>query len=125
MRARVRRTHGLTRRSGRDRGRAVIAGCLLAAILSLAAVGGTMVATARLNPALRPNRAAELATGPIVFVPPFGNECREKQIDNSSWRIRDIGAVDCDIALGSRPDVPPREGTPSRTEIIRKGFRGY
>jgi hypothetical protein len=59
-----------------------------------------------------------------VFVPRSGNDCREKLIDNDTWRIRDNGTVDCDTALGTRPDAPPREGTPSRTDIIRKGFRG-
>jgi hypothetical protein len=120
----ARRTHGLTRRFGLDRRRAVLVCCLLAGVIGLAAVGGTMVATTRPASAPGQGRGAELATGPIVFVPRSGNDCRERVIDNDTWRIRDNGTVDCDTALGTRSDTPPREGTPSRTDIIRKGFRG-
>lgn len=106
-----------------DRRRALIAAVLLVAVL----IGGGFVSyrdfNARTSAMAAKGRSLELATGPIVFLPLTGNQCRQKLIDNNSWRIRDVGTVDCDVALGNRLNSPPREGMPSRVEIIRNGFR--
>jgi hypothetical protein len=105
-----------------DRRRALIAGGVLVLTLSLITViGSAVTATSRMSAELlAQSRARELAKGPILFLPRTGNECRQSVIDNDTWRIRDTGKVDCDTALGN---APPREGAPSRTDVIRKGFR--
>src|SRR5262245_59461964 len=110
--ARVRKP---ARRFALDRRRAMIAVCSFAAVLAFgAAVSRTLLPLPSAQPsrATGQGRGAELATGPIIFIPRSGNDCRQKLIDNATWRIRDNGTVDCDVALGSRPDEPPREGAP-------------
>ena len=103
----------------------MIALCSFAALLCLgAAFGRSFLPLASSSAVPGPGQGANLATGPIIFIPRSGNDCRQKLIDNATWRIRDNGTVDCDTVLGSRSDEPPREGAPSRTEVIRKGFRG-
>jgi hypothetical protein len=112
------------RRFALDRRRALIVGGAVAVVLGLSAViGSAVTSSSRSSATLAQGRARELAKGPIVFLPRSGNECRQKVIDNDTWRIRDNGTVDCDATLGNRIDAPPREGAPSRIDAIRKGFR--
>jgi hypothetical protein len=70
------------------------------------------------------NRQAELSTGSVLLVPPQGDTCRERTIDNATWRIRDAGPIDCTVAL-ARNAAPEAKGqwSGSRVDIIRDAFR--
>jgi hypothetical protein len=65
--------------------------------------------------------AAELRNGSLLIVSPSGQFCRNRMIDNSTWRIRDAGWVDCDTALAKSAGA---ENTGSRLDLIRQSFRG-
>lgn len=67
-----------------------------------------------------PQADEDLSTGSVIFVPILGNMCRKKVIDNATWRIRDIGPVECRTALGQGGN---QSGwSTSRVDIIRNGF---
>jgi hypothetical protein len=98
--------------------------CLAVAAL---AGSGIVIGSQLLSPmrTARPggHTAAELASGPILFVPRSGNDCRQRLIDNATWQLRDNGVVDCDTALSPNGAAVPREGAPARVDVIRNGFR--
>jgi hypothetical protein len=102
----------------------VIVGIAITALLgSVLFIGSQMPSPTDSNPA-NARTAAGLASGPVVFVPPFGNECRQRMIDNATWQMRDYGMVDCDAALSlNAAGAVPREWAPSRVDSIRNGFR--
>jgi hypothetical protein len=83
-----------------------------------------------LQPPVSPERAraageATLSTGSMLVVAPGGNQCRQATIDNSTWRIRNGGPVDCDEALAKAANAGNDVRSPgSRLELIRQGFRG-
>ena len=112
------------RKRGNDRRRALVA-CLLLALLLAAGllIGG--VVPSPLTRATPPaaNEGNRLATGPVLFVPPSGNRCRQRVIDNATWLMRDNGEVDCEAVLSPQMGAVPREGSPARVDIIREIFR--
>jgi hypothetical protein len=63
-----------------------------------------------------------LRTGSLLIVPPSGNHCKQRLIDNVTWIIRDNGFVDCD-ELVTRSIAQPARETSSRLDAIRDGFR--
>jgi hypothetical protein len=68
---------------------------------------------------------AELQTGSLLVVSPLGVQCRERTIDNSTWRIRDKGWVDCEEALAKSANANAESrSSGSRLVIIRDGFLG-
>jgi hypothetical protein len=72
----------------------------------------------------RDKREAELSTGSVLFIPPKGDMCRERTIDNSTWRIRDAGQIDCELALARNAALEAKgRWSGSRTDIIRDSFR--
>jgi hypothetical protein len=81
-----------------------------------------------LQPPVSPERArteGNLSTGSMLIVAPSGNQCRQSTIDNSTWRIRNGGLVDCDEALAKAANAGNDTRSPtSRLELIRQGFRG-
>ena len=72
---------------------------------------------------LAQGRARELAKGPILFLARTGNTWRQSVIDNDTWRIRDGGTGRLRHRARKPCRRPPREGAPSRPEVIRKGLR--
>jgi hypothetical protein len=70
------------------------------------------------------NSDDDLKTGSILFVPAFGDQCRRRIIDNTTWRMFDNGVVDCDAAL---IEVRSRSSgsywSSARVDVIRNGFR--
>jgi len=64
----------------------------------------------------------ELRTGSILFVPVFGTRCRQRLIDNATWRIRDGDEVDCRTAL-ARHNLPKPIWSSARVDVVRDGFR--
>ena len=65
----------------------------------------------------------DLATGSIVFVPIFGDRCRNALIDNATWRIRDNGIVDCRAALAQNADARRLNWSTPRIGVILDGFK--
>jgi hypothetical protein len=95
-----------------------------AAIAAIAGVGW-QVAAPREKAALRSASVSGnnyLTTGSIVFVPTSGDTCRQSEIDNATWQIRQVGEVPCQQALSAaaRNDGP---GAGTRIAIIRDSFR--
>jgi hypothetical protein len=105
---------------GRDRRRALIVCAALAVVLGLSVAIGSQFA---LTPPSDQDRGPQLAKGPIIVVPRSGNDCRQSEIDNATWRIRELGTIDCDAAFGTGTETIPREGALSRVDVIRNGFR--
>jgi hypothetical protein len=64
----------------------------------------------------------DLTTGSIVFVPVLGDRCRNRLIDNATWRIRNNGEVDCRAALLRHANVPRLQWSSPRIDVIRHGF---
>ncbi len=62
----------------------------------------------------------DLTTGSILLVPRFGDQCRQRLIDNATWRIWDVGPVDCGTALARSAGA---ESASARADIIRDVFR--
>jgi len=108
---------------GRDGWRAAAA--LLCAIFLLALgahLGGWSAPLSGLPNSGQPARDAEdLTTGSLLIVPMFGNDCRQRRIDNATWRVWDDGVVRCDVALAQAADRRAQE-IASRVDIIRMGF---
>jgi hypothetical protein len=99
-------------------------------ICGIALAFGVVVAVTAmwLRPPVGPERSragneARLSTGSMLVVDPTGTQCRESTIDNSTWRIRNNGAVDCDEAQAKAAGVDTRSPG-SRLELIRQGFTG-
>lgn len=64
-----------------------------------------------------------LRTGSILFVPPSGNRCRHRLIDNYTWFIRDNGFVNCNELASRGSDPVSREyNTSPRLDAIRDAF---
>lgn len=64
-----------------------------------------------------------LRTGSILFVPPSGNRCRHRLIDNYTWFIRDNGFINCDELASRGGDPISREYNSSpRLDAIRDAF---
>ena len=89
--------------------------CLVAALIA----GGSQVS---ISPASRSGEA-DLSTGSMLVVTSYGELCRERTIDNNTWKIRNKGWVDCDEALAKSAGLEHRS-TGSRLDIIRESFRG-
>ena len=73
------------------------------------------------NPQSNRESTAELRNGSVLLVSPSGQFCRNRMIDNSTWRLRDAGWVDCETALAKSTGA---ENTGSRLNLIRQSFRG-
>jgi hypothetical protein len=68
---------------------------------------------------------ANLSTASMLVVPPTGDLCRERIIDNSTWRIRTKGLVDCSEALAKAANSGADVRSPgSRLGLIAESFRG-
>lgn len=63
-----------------------------------------------------------LITGSILVVPPQGNVCEHRLIDNETWRIRPAGFVACDEAVAWNARQRQSDASPSRLEAIRSAF---
>ena len=112
------------KKAGKDRRRALVLCLVLAMLLGVGLLAGGMVPsplTRTTPPAAQDGN--RLATGPVLFVPPSGNRCRQRVIDNATWLMRDNGEVDCDAALSQQMGAVPGAWSPTRVEVIRAVFR--
>jgi hypothetical protein len=65
----------------------------------------------------------QLYTGSITFVPPAGNDCWQRLLDNRTGQQWDKGTVPCDAAPTGLISRPGRYTATERVDAIRKGFR--
>ena len=65
-----------------------------------------------------------LRAGPILFVPIYGNVCRQRWIDNATWTVRDGQDVVCDEAASWTVNTKPADQSVTmRMDAMRDGFR--
>jgi hypothetical protein len=109
-----------------DLRRALLACGFALAICVLAAfAAGWLQESANQASRARATGDAGLSTGSMVVVSPGGDLCRQRTIDNSTWRIQDKGLVDCDEALARAANGgADHRSAGSRLEVIRQGFVG-
>jgi hypothetical protein len=111
---------------GREIGRAAIA---VLALAGLFATAFGIAADWRLSSLSNPAQTAaktppgddNLSSGSMIFVPDVGDECRQSEIDNATWRVRSIGTVPCHEALA--PKFRGHSASPTRIDVIRDSFR--
>jgi hypothetical protein len=87
--------------------------------------GQSAMASKKLSGAAAGDKSGDdyLTTGSILFVPMEGNVCRERLIDNKTWRMRDKGYVVCDEAVSWNAHTKgPSYSPTSRVDAIRSGF---
>ena len=66
----------------------------------------------------------ELKKGTLLFVPVYGNICRQRWIDNATWAIRDGEEVICDEAASWTVNTRPTDqSVAQRMDAVRGGFR--
>ncbi|RKE73196.1 hypothetical protein [Pseudorhodoplanes sinuspersici] len=65
----------------------------------------------------------ELKKGALLFVPVYGNICRQRWIDNATWTIRDGEDVICDEAASWTVNTKPMDqSVAQRMSALRGGF---
>jgi hypothetical protein len=109
----------------RDLYRAVLAGLLLIFVFAAGFHDRQWFGTSRDAPYKLgdPNDHA-LRTGSILFVPPSGNRCRHRLIDNYTWFIRDNGFINCDelVHRGVETINSRDYNSSARLDAIRDAF---
>ena len=101
----------------------LVCGFALAFCLAVIVIANWLQPSA--STASRASSEAALSTGSMLVVPATGDLCRQSTIDNSTWRIRSNGWVDCDEALAKIANSGADTRSPSsRLELIRQGFTG-
>jgi hypothetical protein len=109
---------------GRDGLRGLATMLLLAALFGAGIYfGGSPPATKQASASPWAPSDDDLSTGSILFVPPLGNSCRHRLIDNATWQIVDNGMVDCGFALAHRAQINIPKWSAARVGIVRDGFR--
>lgn len=131
-RAALKKAIALKKAHRRDRARAIFAalcfGCAVAFLLFVPV--GTPWQNKSKTDDPRQQRQAQaqkqgdddLQTGPIVFMPMLGDECRMRVIDNETWRIQDKGVVSCETALAQTSISTGKQLSIARADAIRAGF---
>lgn len=68
--------------------------------------------------------AGALRVGPIIFMPPHGDECRRRLIDNATGKISDGGVVSCgDAGMWNQEAAQAQYNVGLRIDIMRASFR--
>jgi hypothetical protein len=68
--------------------------------------------------------AKALGSGAVLFVPEYGNVCRRRWIDNTTWTLRDGGEIACDAAVSWNATIPaPQYQITQRLGAIRNVFQ--
>ena len=115
-----------TRRSQSRDNRRALAICLLFGAIAVFGLGTVIRNTPSSGTrfAITTNAPGDddLTTGSIIFVPIFGNECRQRLIDNATWQIRDNGVVDCNTALAQTTHGRRIGWSAARIDVVRQGF---
>jgi hypothetical protein len=65
---------------------------------------------------------SDLVSGSILVIPRDGSKCRQRLIDNDTWRTRDNGVVDCTAAVAENTERWHERMANQRTTAIRDSF---
>jgi hypothetical protein len=65
----------------------------------------------------------DVYTGSILYVPSWGNRCRQMLFDNLSGQLADNGYVDCISAAYHSAADEPKRWPAARVRVISSGFR--
>jgi hypothetical protein len=111
------------RRRFLDGRRALIAGLFLGSLMLALGnhIAGFNLMQTRAGIAQKSPTEDELATGSILLVPRYGNNCRLRVIENATWRIWDQGVVDCREVL-EQARGRTHGWSADRIDVIREGF---
>jgi hypothetical protein len=102
---------------------------VLTAVGAIVAAGLLVTGTFKIGRSLNQSavvlNANEVYTGSILYMPAWGNVCRQFLFDNRTGRMQDNGAVDCDQALdGGGKDIAKQWST-ARALVISESFRQH
>ena len=93
--------------------------------LALCVIAALIANAYQVTEVRHPPSEATLSTGSMLVVAPVGDRCRERTIDNRTWRIQDKGFVNCEEALAKAASLAAESrSSGSRLAIIREGFLG-
>jgi hypothetical protein len=110
---------------GGDGWRALAAFLCLALLLAFGAyMSDWSPLTARSQPAQQARGGDNSpSTGSVVFMPLSGDQCRQRVIDNATWRITDNGTAECHAVL--LPPTRTRAGQPptGRFDAFQDAFK--
>lgn len=107
----------------RDAYRAVLAGLLLILVFAAAFHGRWFGASKEAPYSLGDSGDHALRTGSILFVPPSGNRCRHRLIDNYTWFIRDNGFINCEELVSRGIETVTHDyNSNARMDAIRDAF---
>jgi hypothetical protein len=113
----------LSRESARIAGVILTLAGVFAVAISIGTGWRSSSAPDHLRPSVQaPQGDDNLTRGSIVYMPDVGDDCRQKEIDNATWRVREVGIVPCQQALATKSGGGPGAGG-SRIDIIRQSFR--
>lgn len=102
----------------------VVLGALLVGYGVQAQIAGEAARIARRAEQIALATKEELKKGTLLFVPVYGNVCRQRWIDNATWTIRDGQDVICDEAASWTVNTKPTDqSVAQRMDAVRDGFR--
>ncbi|ARQ01494.1 hypothetical protein DFP91_1072 [Pseudorhodoplanes sinuspersici] len=122
------RSAKLHQQAVRDWTRAILAFIMLVFVFALSLSDGRifpafLMADASSSSALPiESQASILAKGSIYIASPDSRMCEYREIDNSTWRIRNGGTVLCDQTGSLSLQQPDRNPMPARIDAIRDSF---
>lgn len=107
--------------------RAILAFVMLVFVFAISVSDGQIFPTflTQNNSETKPSietRASKLASGAIYIASPDAQTCELRQIDNSTWRIRNAGTVLCDQTGSLSLQHSERNAMPARIDAIRDSF---
>src|SRR5258705_9192339 len=109
---------------GGDGWRALVACLCLVLLLAFGAyVSDWSPRAAPPQPAPRAHGDDSQSTRSVVFIPMSGDQCRQRLIDNATWRISDNGTAECHAIL--LPPTRGKTGQPpgGRFDVSQDGFK--
>jgi hypothetical protein len=99
-------------------------GALLVGYAVQAQIAGEADRTARRAEQIALATKEDLKKGAVLFVPVYGNVCRQRWIDNATWTIRNGADVICDEAASWTVNTKPTDqSVAQRMDAVRGGFR--
>jgi hypothetical protein len=73
-------------------------------------------------PVYREARQPDLTNGTILFYSFQGTVCRQREIDNSTWKIQGDGIVNCAAAETQNAETWRKQAATQRTTAIQNSF---
>jgi hypothetical protein len=103
-------------------GRYVCTACVFLASLRLLIHFRGDISTLAGSPVHREASQPDLANGSILFYSFQGTICRERVIDNSTWKIRGNGLVNCAVAETQNANTWRQQAATQRATAIQNSF---